>query len=98
MLLMRPEAAQIGEALVADAAAVWFLSRVNAQVCFQYVGPREGFGTLSAAVWSLFGVNAFVLLQVDAIEEAVATEGALERPLALLTNVDPFVCVKVLWV
>lgn len=98
MPLMRPEAAQIGEALIADAAVVRFLARVNAQVCFQHVRPRERFGTLSAAVRAFFSVNPFMLLQVDAIEEAVATEGALERPLALLTHVDPFVCVKMLWI
>lgn len=93
---MRPEAAQISEALIADAAAVRFLSRVNSQVRFEHVRPSERFRTLRAAVRPLFGVNAFVLFQVDTIEEAVAAEGALVRPLALLTHVDPFMGVKML--
>lgn len=95
VLLMRPEAAQISEALIADAAAVRLLSRVNPQVRFQHVGPSEGFRALRAAVRSFFRVDAFVLLQVDAVEEAVAAERALERPLAILTHVDAFMGVKV---
>lgn len=92
---MSPKAAQIGEALITDAAAVGFLSGVDAQVRFEYIRTCEGLGALSAAVRPLFSVDTFMLLQVDAIEEAVSAERTLVGPFSLLAHMDPFVGVEV---
>lgn len=78
-LLVRNQAAEPGEALVALVAAVRLLPRVRVHVVAQQVRKLEALTALLALVRPVTLVREHVPLQLALVPVALATVGALER-------------------